>query len=175
MKKYIILFTSILTLGIATPVSAQSDNNETRIAEIESQIKELTAELKELRGLSDEKIIFADDEFFYIEFKELKEDESDYFGTVHEFVFEVHNKTDMNIEIQARSVSIDDFMLDDLMYSLSQNIAPGKKANAIFTVKDLLGDGEMPDMVGNLEMEFHIFNWDDFSESVDYPILINLD
>ena len=111
MKKNLLLLATVFTLGAVSPVLAQEDNAE-RISEIETQIKELQAELKELKGDSGESEVIADDEMFYIEFVEVREKEN-FMGDGYEFVFEVENKTDLNIEVQARNVSIDGRMVDE--------------------------------------------------------------
>lgn len=176
MKKSLLLFASMLTLGVAaTPVFAQSDENADRIAEIESQIKELKAELKELKGDSEETVIIADDDDFYIEFKEIKEKDDSYTGKSYEIIFEVENKSDMSVEVQARSLSIDGMMVDNAVIIMSQEVAPGKKAKAVLELIDYSGEEEVPELVGDLEMDLHFFSWDDFDYGVDYPVVINLD
>lgn len=174
MKKSLLLLSSLFILSGTNLVVAEEDNSA-RIAEIESQIKALQVELKELKGTSNqEQTVIADDESFYIEFKEIKEKEDSFMGNSYEVIFEVENKTDMNVEVQARTVSVDGMMVDDAILSMSQEVAPGKKAKAVLTFQDYSGDTELPELIGDLEMDLHIFSWDDYDYNVDYPVIINL-
>lgn len=175
MKKKILLLSGLLFLSTANVVFAQEEDNSNRIAEIELQIKELKAELKELKGDSEETVIIADDDDFYIEFKEIKEKDDSYTGKSYEIIFEVENKSDMSVEVQARSLSIDGMMVDNAVIIMSQEVAPGKKAKAVLELIDYSGEEEVPELVGDLEMDLHIFSWDDFNYGVDYPVVINLD
>ena len=168
MKKTLLALSSLFILS-SIPVYAQ---NEDRIAEIEAQIKELQLELKELKGDSNVEQIITNDNEFLIKFVEIKEKEN---GERYEVIFEVENKTDTNIEVQARTVSVDDMMVDGSLLSMSQEVAPGKKAKAVLSFRDYSGDNELPELTGSLEMDLHIFSWDDYDFGVDYPVIIELD
>ncbi|XJS11179.1 hypothetical protein ACF3NG_02750 [Aerococcaceae bacterium WGS1372] len=168
MKKILIALSTLAVLN-SVPVFAQ---NEERIAEIEAQIKELQAELKELKGETNDELVIADDEQFIVKFIEIKEKEN---NESYEFIFEVENKTDLNVEVQARTVSIDDMMVDVSLLTMSQEVAPGKKAKTVLKVRDYSGDNEIPELTGNFVMDLHIFSWDDYEFTVDYPVVIELD
>ena len=86
--------------------------------------------------------------------------EDDIFGDAIEITFEVENKRDDTIEVQAREVSADGKMVDESMQSMSQEIAGGKVADAVLTIQSLEGK-ELPSMEENFEMLLHVFSWDD--------------
>ncbi|MCD1162895.1 hypothetical protein [Peribacillus frigoritolerans] len=65
--------------------------------------------------------------------------------------YEVENKLDKTIVIQAREVSADGKMVDDGLLDMSQEVAAGKKADAILRIQDYDG-GELPAIEKNLEM-----------------------
>lgn len=73
--------------------------------------------------------------------------------------FEVENKKDIAIEVQARGVSADGKMIDESMLTMSQEIQPGKRADAILTIQNYNGD--LPEINEDMEMTLHIFSWDD--------------
>src|SRR5690606_20529708 len=49
--------------------------------------------------------------------------------------FEVENKQDFTIEVQAREVSADNKMVDESMLTMSQEVAAGKLADAVLTIQ----------------------------------------
>lgn len=174
MKKYLLLLTSVILLGSTSVVSAQVDNSA-RIAEIEEQIKELQAELTELKSdTSDSEAIIADDEEIFAKFVEIRERERN--GEIYyDLFFEVENRTDVILEVQANTVSINNVMVPERIFSMSQEVAPGKKAFAEMTLRDRSREIGVPELTGNLEMTLHIFNWDDRDFVLDFPVIVNLD
>lgn len=86
-------------------------------------------------------------------------DDPDWGGEYHEIVFEIENKTDLNIVIQARNVSADGKMVDEANVFMSQEITPGKKADATLTLQDF-GDGKIDEIKENIEVTLAVFDWD---------------
>lgn len=89
-----------------------------------------------------------------------------------EVTFEVENKRQDTIEVQAREVSADGKMIDDMMLSMSQEVAPGKLADAVLTIQNY--EGDLPPMENQIEMQLHIFSWDNMDYSEDHPVVIDL-
>lgn len=114
--------------------------------------------------------VFEDNENVYVELLSIMrvyDEELDEEGIGA--VFEVENKTDRDLEVQSRSVSINDRMVDDSLPELSQEVAAGKSAEVILSLESYDGSVEIPDLEDNFEMVMNIFDWDDmdFAEEVD--------
>lgn len=86
--------------------------------------------------------------------------------------FEVENKREDTIEVQAREVSADGKMVDDAMLSMSQEVSGGKLADAVLEIQNY--EGDLPKMEDNIEMILHIFSWDDMDYTEDHPVNIDL-
>lgn len=88
-----------------------------------------------------------------------------------EVTFEVENKRDETVEVQAGEVSADDKMVDESMLMMSQEVAGGKKADAKLVIESFDGE-ELPEMKENLEMKLRVFDWEymDFEEDYDVKI-----
>lgn len=90
-----------------------------------------------------------------------------------EATFEVENKRDEAVEVQAREVSADGKMVDESMVNMSQEVAAGKKADAVLQIENF--DGDLPDMEEELEMKLHVFSWDDMDFEEDYDVKVAFD
>ena len=86
--------------------------------------------------------------------------------------FEVENKREDTIEVQAREVSADGKMIDDSMLMMSTEISGGKRADAELIIQNY--DGDLPIIEENLEMILHIFSWDDYDFSEDHNVTIEM-
>lgn len=86
--------------------------------------------------------------------------------------FEVENKREDTIEVQAREVSADGKMVDDMMLNMSQEVAAGKLADAVLTIENF--DGDLPSLEDNIEMVLHIFSWDNMDYEEDHPVSVDL-
>lgn len=88
----------------------------------------------------------------------------------YEIKFEVENKTDDLIEIQAREVSSDGKMIDESMLMMSQQVSGGKSADAVLTIENF--DGDLPEIDDNLEMKLQIIDGETFMDidSIDVNI-----
>jgi len=88
-----------------------------------------------------------------------------------EIKFEVKNKRDETIEVQAREVSADGKMVDESMILMSQTVASDKLADAVLTIESY--DDPLPDIQENLEMILHIFSFDDYDFENDIDVKID--
>src|SRR5699024_5107540 len=68
-----------------------------------------------------------------------------------EVKFEVENKRDDTITVQAREVSADGKMIDPTIASMSTDISSGKVADAILNIQDYEGD-DLPEIEEDLEL-----------------------
>lgn len=88
--------------------------------------------------------------------------------------FDVENKREDTIEVQARSVSINGRMVDESLQSMSQEVASGKVAEAVLTIEDYNGN-ELPALEGEFEMLLHVFSWDDMEYGEDAEVNVNFE
>lgn len=88
-----------------------------------------------------------------------------------EITFEVENKREDTIDVQAREVSADDKMIDESMLSMSQEVAGGKKADAVLTIENY--DGDLPTMEKNLEMKLAVIDWESLENDEEYDVKID--
>ncbi|UQF38927.1 hypothetical protein PML95_07600 [Vagococcus lutrae] len=87
--------------------------------------------------------------------------------------FDIINKREHKIVVQAREVSINDRMVDESLQTMSTEISGGKSATAKLEIEDYSG-GDLPELIGNLEMILHTFDWDEFDYEYDIPVRISL-
>jgi hypothetical protein len=87
-----------------------------------------------------------------------------------EVTFEVDNKREDTIEVQAREVSADGKMVDDMMLFMSTEISSGKRAVAVLTIQNYSGD--LPEIEKDIEMLLHIFSWDDMDFEEQHAVVI---
>lgn len=88
----------------------------------------------------------------------------------YEVKFEVENKRDDTIAIQAREVSADGKMIDEGMLTMSTDIAGGKKADAVLTIQNF--EGDLPELNNDLEMLLHVISWDDMEFEEQHEVNI---
>lgn len=168
MKKRI-LFLSII-LGITLVVGAcgeeAADSGSGAMEEAEASEDNESGTETEESGNDDGRNVqefdqeIVDNENVKAVLKSIEYIEDDIFGDAIEITFEVENKRDDTIEVQAREVSADGKMVDEAMQSMSQEVAGGKVADAVLTIQSLEGK-ELPSMEENFEMLLHVFSWDD--------------
>lgn len=88
-----------------------------------------------------------------------------------EVKFEVENKRDDTITVQAREVSADGKMIDPSIANMSTDVSSGKIADAILNIQDYEGD-DLPEIEEDLELILNISDMDDYDyrEEVDVSI-----
>lgn len=169
MKRLNIFLCMLLVFGLlvgCADFKEDGEENRNRDSKTEKQT------LKKKEGVIEINLPIADDDIVQATLIEIKKDKDVLFGNTIEVKFEVVNKTDKTIEVQARQVSIDGKMVDESTIFMSQEIAPGKSADAVMTILEF-DDIELPAMEENLEMLLHVFSWDDFFDSnYDYPVKV---
>jgi hypothetical protein len=90
---------------------------------------------------------------------------------LYRVTYEVENKTDKTLTFQANEVSSDGKMIDEGMLTMSQDVAPGKKADAVLEIQNY--EGPLPEIKNNLEMILRVYDEDyvveeDHRVSVDF-------
>ncbi|MBB6447105.1 hypothetical protein [Bacillus benzoevorans] len=84
--------------------------------------------------------------------------------------FNVENRSDQAIEVQALNIFADGKRINQGSASMSQEIKPGKKEECILTLQSY-ASSELPPIEEKIELELHIFSWShDFSEDYDVEI-----
>lgn len=177
MKKILFaLFSLMIIIGLVacdgeeaqgkdvTSVETSDDENVEEAAEEEEEVVEETEEINEVVADNDmvkATLVSVD----YIEDKDWDEER-------YEIRFEVENKREDTIEVQAREVSTDGKMVDESLLMMSQEISGGKVADAVLEIEDYSG-GDLPDMDENLEMILHVFSWDDMEVIEDIDVSID--
>ena len=90
----------------------------------------------------------------------------------YEVKFEVENKRDDNIGVQAREVSADGKMINESMLSMSTDISAGKKADAVLTIENY--DGDLPEINENFEMVLHVYTDEDYETVEDHKVVVEM-
>src|SRR5699024_3556605 len=103
--------------------------------------------------------------------EKIAKESDDIFGESYEIIFDVENSLDHSIEVQARSVSIDGTMVDEATYSMSQEVAPDKNAEAVLSIEDFDDEG-LPEMEEEFEMTLHLTSFDNMDYSEDHEIKV---
>ena len=178
MKKFLLLLLAMMVVaGLAacgeseveekevSAVESSDDNEESADAEEEETDAGDESEAKEF----DQEIV-DNDNFKATLVSVEKIEDKDWDEERIDIKFEVENKRDETVDVQAREVSADGKMIDESMLIMSQEVAGGKKADAVLTIENY--DGDLPDMEEELEMKLHIFSWDDMEFEEDYDVKV---
>lgn len=90
-----------------------------------------------------------------------------------EVIYEIENKTDKDVEVQGGTVSADSKMVDEMLYGMSQEIAAGKKADAVLTIQNYDDPDKLPELKENFEMTLDIFDWD-YTIEKTYDVVVEM-
>lgn len=183
LKKYLLAgrLSQILLLAACgeTEHTTEEETDDAETEEVEDTAEaEETTEGEESN--EDETIeineVITDDDQMYIELVNIEHTFDEMWDEERiNIIFEVENKTETSKEVQPRSLSIDDKMVDEMIYSMSQEAAAEKAAQAVLTLEDY-ENNNLPELTGNLEMEITVFDWDDMdAEDLSYDVNINLE
>lgn len=175
MKK-LLLLVLIALFGLMTGCGGTTEENQ-EVENIESSEQENTKETEETEEGAEEgdaqefNQLIADTDNVKATLVHVVKKNDDIWGNTIEVKFEVENKREDTIEVQARQVSIDGKMVDETILSMSTEIAPGKLADAVLTINEFEGH-EFPALEENLEMVLHIFSWDNMDFEEDHNVKI---
>lgn len=97
----------------------------------------------------------------------------EYGTTKYEIVYEVENKSDALIIVQARNVSADGKMVPEGLLAMSNEIAPGKVADCVLTIEDYEGK-PLPTMDDNFEMTLLVADGESWMDIGNYEVSADL-
>lgn len=141
----------------------EGSNNENDNEDGETETEELDQEI-------------ADDDNVKITLVEVERTEGDMLEEAgYEVLFEIENKRDETIEVQAREMSIDGKMVEDFDYSMSTEISGGKEADADLTIGGIMAEDEIPEVEDEIEFQLHVLDWEDIDFEEDYDVVIEFD
>ena len=183
MKKKLIYGVSISTLLMLSACSAtetekvsgttQTESTETTetVEKTEAVETDVAAEEESTETQEDINEVVVDNESYKITLLNILKKSDEIWGNQINVVFEVENKMDKTIGVQARSVSADGYMVDETIYSMSQEVVGGKKAKAILTINDFDGY-DFPELNSDFEMSLHVFDYDTFDVIEDHEVKV---
>lgn len=151
--------------GAKTVTNVEGSQDDDKDNETETETEGSISYDKKIIDNDNVKVVLVD----LVEFEDELFDERGY-----EITFEVENKTDKTLEVQARELSADGKMIDENLQSMSQEVASGKKADAVLTISNLFSDKEAPVIEENIELILHIFDWEDYEFEEDIDVTIDL-
>lgn len=174
MKRLLALFLVIPFLFIITACGDTDDatdtDDETSETETDADNEDAAADDSDDASTTEINEVIADGDV-KATFVEISKESDEIFGDSYEVVFDIENNLDHSIEVQARSVSADGTMVDESIYSMSQEVAAGKNAKAVLTIEDF-EDGNFPDMEEDFEMTLHIMSFDDMDYQEDHDVSV---
>lgn len=173
MKKIFYTVGMLMLFFLLTACGATEESLGGEVEETESVQSDEKLEDGQSSNESDENEInqvIVDNENLKATLIKIVKKEDPLWGKSVEVIFDVENKRQDSIEVQARSVSVDNRMVDEAMITMSQEVAPGKSATAKLTIHELEGY-EFPEFNENFEMTLYIFNWD-FNYDEEHPVKV---
>lgn len=125
------------------------------------------------KGVEENKInqVIVDNDNYKATLLEIVKKSDEIWGNSIEVIYEIENKLNYTIGVQARSVSADGYMVDEATLSMSQEVAAGKKAKAVLTINDFEGY-DFPELNSDFEMKLYMFNYDSFEEIAEHDVKV---
>jgi lipoprotein len=173
MKK---LLTALAVSGLFLAACAEESKPETEPVEEKPAEEAPVEETKEEEAPAEEtnegvieyneEVLNDDTVQITLESIEVVEDE--FMGTSYEVKFNVENKSDKKIIIQSDDISIDDQMVDPVMYSMSTDVMPGKKATAKLSMHAYEDGEELPELKGAFEFTLYVIDGETY-EHISEP------
>jgi hypothetical protein len=180
MKKFIFSAAIIFTLVLAGCGDSSKENvdgtvnNDTSKNDDSEVSTSKNDKSKDKKGEGSQKIneVIIENDMYKITLTEILKKNDEMWGNTIDVVFEVENRLDYTIGVQARSVSADGYMVDESTYSMSQEVVAGKKAKAVLTINEFEGY-EFPELNNNFEMTLLVFNYDSFEDIAEHPVNVS--
>ena len=175
MKKLIFSAAIIFSLALAGCGDSSEEslngkvNNEASTNETTNSENDAAKDSEEKESINQ---VIVDNDMYKITLLEILKKEDDIWGNSIDVVYEVENRLDYTICVQARSVSADGYMVDEAIYSMSQEVVGGKKAKAVLTINDFEGY-DFPELTSDFEMTLHVFNYDSFDTIADHLVQVS--
>lgn len=88
-----------------------------------------------------------------------------------EATFEFKNKTDRLLQVRAKTISINDYMINNSLYMLREEISPGKSVVSTLVIEDYQDQVKIPNLENNFELTLEFFDWDELG----YEVLVDVD
>lgn len=183
MKKVLVLLMSlflVLTLAAcgeteteekdigSVETSGQSDDEG---ADVEDDEDEETGEEDPDSEEKEFNEVILDDENATVTLTGIVTERDEIFGDEHKIKMVIENKSNATIEVQSREVSIDGFMVDDMVF-FSETVAAGKKSNA--TMDIMTFDEDLPELNENIEFTLKIIDHDTFDDISTAEVSIDI-
>lgn len=170
MKKFYYPIAMLMLLLLLAACGETTEENVN--GKVENTETEQTAEeTKEDEKVNEINQVIVDNENVKATLVKIVKKEDPIWGKSIEVIFDVENKRQDSIEVQARSVSADGRMVDETLLVMSQEVAPGKSATAKLKIQEFEGY-EFPELKENFEMTLHIFSWDQMDYQEDHPVKV---
>lgn len=170
MKKFYYPIAMLMLLLLLAACGETTEENVN--GKVENTETEQTAEeTKEDEKANEINQVIVDNENVKATLVKIVKKEDPIWGKSIEVIFDVENKRQDSIEVQARSVSADGRMVDETLLVMSQEVAPGKSATAKLKIQEFEGY-EFPELKENFEMTLHIFSWDQMDYQEDHPVKV---
>ena len=172
MKKTLLVLSTAAFMALVG-CSEEVAEKEVKQVETTDQTKgsEKPAEKKEAPKTMD--IEVANNDMVTATLKDISSEEDPAFGKTHKVTYEVENKTDKVIIVQARNVSTDGMMVDEGMIIMSNEIAPGKKANCVLSIESW-DETPIPEMKENFEMILYVADNETYETIGEYKVNADL-
>lgn len=171
MKKIYFPIAFLLLFFLLAACGETTEENVNGKVENTEQTSEDTGTDEEEERANEINQVIVDNENVKATLVKIVKKEDPIWGRSIEVIFDVQNKRQDSIEVQARSVSADGRMVDEALLTMSQEVAPGKSATAKLTIQEFEGY-EFPELKENFEMTLHIFSWDQMDYQEDHPVKV---
>lgn len=171
MRKYLFTLFAVLLLVLAA-CGGEAEEKEVSSVESNGQDAEENAEDEQETEQEESKevdeVIVDNDNLKATLVDIVKVEDKEWDEEKYEINFEIENKRNETIEVQANEVSADGKMIDDFI-SFSETISGEKQADATMVVENY--DGDLPEMKNDLEFIFDVFSHDfEYEEQHDVKI-----
>ena len=178
MKKITLFSVGLVSLMLLGACGDKEVTQKVTEASVESVEQVITTELSSEEEEKNDKVEYnqsiIDDENIKVSLIDISHNINKMYDEEKYVVsFDITNKREEKIDVQAREVSINDRMVDEGLIMMSTEISGGKSATAKLEIQDYSGE-ELPELVGNLEMVLHTFDWETMEYEHDVPVKISL-